>query len=34
MDIMCEVNPEHKRNIRVESGVKVIYLRLMKDIYG
>ena len=32
-DIMCEVNPEHKNNIRVENGVQVIYLRLLKDLY-
>ena len=34
VDIMCEVNPEHKKNIRVENVVKVLHLRLMKSIYG
>ena len=24
VDIMCEVNPEHKKNVRVENGVKVL----------
>ena len=24
--IMCEVNPKHKKNICVDSGVKVLYL--------
>ena len=31
---MCEVNPEQKKNIRVENGVKVLYLRLIKALYG
>ena len=34
MDILCKVNPEHKNNVRVENGVKVIYLQLMKATYG
>ena len=34
MDIMCEVNPEHKKNVCVENGVKVLYLRLLKALYG
>ena len=29
VDIMCEVNPKHKKIVRVENGVKVIYLQLM-----
>ena len=33
-DIMCDVNPKHNNNMRVEKGVKVIYLRLLKDLYG
>ena len=31
---MCEVNPKHKKNLRVDNGVKVLYLRLMKALYG
>ena len=34
VDITCEVNPEHKKNVRVENGIKVLYLRLMKALYG
>ena len=26
VDIMCEVNHEHKKNVRVENIVKVLYL--------
>ena len=33
-EIMCEVNPEHNKKVRVENGVKVLYLRLLKDLYG
>ena len=32
--IMFKVNHEHKKNMRVENGVKVLYLKLLKDIYG
>ena len=31
---MCEVNPEHKMNLCVENGVNILYLRLLKDLYG
>ena len=34
VDIMCEVSPEHKKNMCVGNGVKVLYLRLLKFIYG
>ena len=34
MDIICEVNPNHKKDVRVENGVKVIYLPILKDLYG
>ena len=34
VDIMCEVNPEHKKNVRVENVVKVLYVRLLKVLYG
>ena len=34
VDIMCEVNPKHKENMRAENGVKVLYLQVMKAQYG
>ena len=33
-DIMCEVKPKHKKIVRVENGVKLLYLRLLKALYG
>ena len=34
VDIRYEVNPKHKKNVRVENGVKVLYLQLLKALYG
>ena len=34
MDIIYEVDPKHKKNVRIENGVKVIYLILLKYLYG
>ena len=34
VDIMCEGNPEHKKNVHVENVVKVLDLRLLKALYG
>ena len=34
MDVMCEVNPKQKGNVRVKNGVKVLYLHLLKVLYG
>ena len=34
VNIMYKVNPKHKKNVRVENGVKVKYIRLMKYLYG
>ena len=34
LDIMCEVNPEHKKNVRVENAVKLLHLSLLKALYG
>ena len=34
VDILCEMNPLHKRFIAVEKGIKVLYVRLVKAIYG
>ena len=32
--IICKVKPKHKKNVRVENVVKVLYLRLLKALYG
>ena len=34
VDIMCEINPEHKPNVRYENGVKVLYMKVIRAIYG
>ena len=34
VDIMCKVNPEHKRNVIYEKGKKVLYVRVKRAIYG
>ena len=34
MDIMCKVNTKHKKNVRMDNGLKVLYLRLLKALYG
>ena len=34
MDIMCEVNPEHTMNVVYENGRKVLYMAVLKAIYG
>ena len=34
VDIMCQVNPEHKKNITYENGKKVLYVRVVRAIYG
>ena len=34
VDIMCELNPKHKKNVSVENVLKVLYLRLLKALYG
>ena len=31
---MCEVNPEHTQNVIVENGEKVLYLEILRAIYG
>ena len=33
VEIMCEVNPKYK-NITYEKGKKVLYVRILKAIYG
>jgi len=34
VDIMCDVNPEHIPNVRYENGKKVLYLQILKTLYG
>ncbi len=34
VDIMCNVNPEYKRTIMYENGKKVLYLKVLRAIYG
>ena len=33
VEIMCKLNPEHKKNVCVENRVKVLYLQLLKSLY-
>jgi hypothetical protein len=32
--ILCDLNPEHKKYVTKENGVDVIYVRLIKALYG
>ena len=32
--IMCEVNPEYKDHVRTKNGKKVLYVQVLKAIYG
>ena len=34
VDIMCGVNPEHKKNVVYENGRKVLYMEVLQAIYG
>ena len=34
VDILCKMNPEHAKFVTVENGVKTLYVRLVKAIYG
>ena len=34
VDIMCEINKEFIQYLRYEKGQKVLYLRLLREIYG
>ena len=34
VDIMCDVNPEHKNYVKVIGGKKLLYLRVLRAIYG
>ena len=34
VDIMCEVNPYHKPDFKYDIGKKVLYVKVMRAIYG
>ena len=34
VEIMCGVNPEYCKHVRFEKGVKVLYMRVLKTLYG
>jgi Reverse transcriptase (RNA-dependent DNA polymerase) len=34
VDILCEMNSEYCKYVCIENGVKVLYVRLLKAIYG
>ena len=34
VDITCGVNPDHIPNIWYKNGNKVLYLMILKDLYG
>jgi hypothetical protein len=34
VDILCEVNPEYKKHVRIVNGRKVLYVRILRAIYG
>ena len=34
VDIMCEVNPEYKADVRYENGKKVFFLQILRALYG
>jgi hypothetical protein len=34
VDIMCQVNPKYEKFVIIENGKKVLYLQLLKALYG
>jgi hypothetical protein len=34
VDILCDLNPSYKSFVVIENGVKVLYVRLVKALYG
>ena len=34
LDIMCEVNPDYKPYVQYENGKKVLYVDILREIYG
>ena len=33
-EMMCEVNPVYRKHLRFENGVTVLYLKVIRAIYG
>ena len=34
VDFLCKANPKHKEYIVYENGVKTLYLKLLRALYG
>ena len=34
VDIMCDINIEYKNHVRFKYGRKILYLRILRAIYG
>ena len=34
VNMMCDVNPEHRKNVILENGKKVLYMKIIRGIYG
>ena len=34
VDILCEVNPEYKEHVRIVKGRKILYVKILRAIYG
>ena len=34
VDMMCQVNPEHKKNVIIENGKRVLYMKIVRGLYG
>ena len=34
MDIMCDINPEYRKCIIIENGKEVLYVQVLRSIYG
>ena len=34
VDIVCDINPNYKQHVRFKYGRKILYLRILKAIYG
>ena len=34
VDIMCDVNPEYAKDVRFENGKKVLYVQILRALYG
>ena len=34
VDILCRVNPEYEQYVVIENGKRVLYLKLVKALYG